>query len=231
MTIIATRRMGTTQRAAADIARAQREHGLPGRRSGAAIYALRKAREANRPAPAARSLRERFHDKLVEIYSSEINRRGGETSIDGVALTVVDRAHGLNLLHADGSRRYTLSRAYFVQLSYLCGAEAGQRWAVRVPGTITTVADALVWMTPAAVKTAVQQGRKVARQGDVFIVETTSRYDGRGELPERHVWDAAARVLRHPEHPELRFPYPVRFVAQRALGMGRGWGTTSVYAD
>ncbi|WP_433357775.1 hypothetical protein ACQP25_44355 (plasmid) [Microtetraspora malaysiensis] len=205
-----------------------------------AITQLRRTR-ARTAAPAGTNTRrptplDRLMKRLGEVYRAEIDRRGGESSIDSkdnaVPVTIVDRnpTTRMVLMHAEGwryySSRYGHARA---SLSYLCGIEDGQRWAVRVLGTIETVADALAWITPAGVETARANGRKVVRQGDVYAIETTKAHDGKGDLPENHTWDPAARTLTHPEHGTLHLPHPVRFVPQRALGMGRGAG--SAYAD
>jgi hypothetical protein len=165
----------------------------------------------------------------------EIRRRGGETEIEGTYgteyLTIADRAGRLVLAHAEGWRSYGKRQpARRASLSYLWGPDdAGSGpWAVRVPGTITTVAAALDWLTPAAVKEAQQEGRRVRRQGDVYAVETTARRDGRGlaDLPDSHEWRPTTRTLVHrPEdgrkHRPLRLPFPVEFIPQRAYEMGR----------
>jgi hypothetical protein len=165
----------------------------------------------------------------LAVYTAEIRRRGGETSITGNYGTehvqVTDHADGLYLLHAAGFRAYSRRHGcHWTTLSYLCGTEDGPLWAVRVPGTITTTGAALAWLEPAAVTRARAAGKRVLRQGDVYAVQTTLAHDGTGELPDRHAWDQAARVLSHPQHPALHLPHPVRFVPQRVYGMGRGAG-------
>lgn len=215
---------------AEQLAKALKEQGLPGQRSKTAITKLRRQRRNRRETPQTLTLEGRLNARLIDIYSAEIRRRGGEGSIRidrdrEAGLTVADRENGLTLLHVAAWRYYSRStRNQHATLSYLCGKEDGQLWAVRVPGTITTVRDALDWVEPAAVKKARAAGKRVERQGDVYCVETSKQYDGKGELPENHVWDAEARVLAHPEHGTLRLDFPVRFVPQNAYGMGRGAG-------
>lgn len=173
---------------------------------------------------------------LETIFTGEIAKRGGEIDLGGRdghrhPVKLVNVADGLGVMRTAGWRKYTKREGHHASTAYLCGYEDGQVWAVRIPGTITTVADALVWITPVAVKTAVEKGKRVMRQGDVYAVETTKAHDGKGDLPARHVFSSETRYLTHPEHPSVHLPYPVRFVPQKALGMGRGWGTSSVYAD
>jgi len=224
----------------AALAIALKENGLPGQRSKTAITKLRRERHNRREAAAPDwrenerqdgvlySLTLRANLRVAARYTAEIERRGGETAIEGQygtsELVIADRRDGLTLLRADGWRKYGRQGSRHVSLSYLCGRENGQTWAVRVPGTVATVRSAIDWITPAEAKKALQSGRRVERQGDVYAVETTKAHDGKGDLPESHVWDAEARVLAHPEHGTLHLPYPVRFVPQNAYGMGRGAG-------
>ncbi|MGW2219616.1 hypothetical protein ACWCSD_31910 [Nonomuraea sp. NPDC001684] len=220
---------------AARLATALREHNLPGQRSKTAITRLRRERNRHRPAAVPPpTVVERLHAHLIGRYTAEIRRRGGETEIPGdrsdTFLRVADRHDGLVLLHAEGWRYYSRRHGFHrASLSYVCGREDGQLWAVRVPGTITTVAEALDWITPKAVKDARAAGRQVWRQGDVYAVQTSKQYDGRGDLPDNHVWDKDARTLTHPEHGTLLLPGPVRFVPQNAYMMGRGG--SRAYAD
>jgi hypothetical protein len=183
-----------------------------------------------RPAPrqCPRTARPPSRCPHLARYTAEVERRGGETTIDSntrsVPLAVADRAGGLVLLRADGWRKYGRQGHRRASLAYLCGREDGQTWAVRVPGTVTTVRGALYWLEPAAVRDARRAGRRIGRQGDVYAVETTKAHDGKGDLPDRHIWDAESRILTHPEHGTLHLPRPVRFYAQNAYGMGRGAG-------
>ncbi|MDR1768845.1 MAG: hypothetical protein LBR32_10580 [Propionibacteriaceae bacterium] len=219
--------------------------GLPGSRSMTAINRIRKERAANPPAmpvPAdagrrrlalkLRALKDERDRAELAAMVAEIERRGGETHITGLYETVsldrADAAEGLTLLHAAGWRQY--SRAYGARqaaLSYLCGTDDAGRWAVRVPGTVTTVAAALDWLEPAAVKKARRDGKRVIRQGDVYAVETTKAHDGTGDLPDNHEWRPTTRYLVHtagnnqPHHRPAKITWPVRFVAQRAYTMGR----------
>jgi hypothetical protein len=224
-----------------ELATALRERGLPGQRSMTRIKQLRRERRArNRTVielgtPGDR-LRARLHERLVDIYTDEIHRRGGELTIEDqfgnvAPLKITDRQYHLALLHAEGWRAYGRAKPRYAQLSYLCGQEDGQTWAVRVPGTIQSITGAVQWVTPAAVHHARISRRRIERQGDVYAIETSKPHDGGGaaELPENHTWDPVTRVLAHPEHRNLHLPYPVRFVRQNVYGMGRGAGR--VYGD
>jgi hypothetical protein len=180
--------------------------------------------------PLSTPLVARANTRLVAIYSEVIESRGGETTIEeksrSIPLAVQDRAHGMTLLSASGWRHYS-SRfgARPATITYLCGRDDNGRWAVRVPGTVATVAEALDAITPAPVKKALEAGRPVLRQGDVYAIETTKAHDGKGDLPDRHEWDASTRTLRHLDaenaHGSLHISFPVRFITQSTLRMGR----------
>jgi hypothetical protein len=215
------------------------DNDLPGQRSMTAITRLRRERSTNLPpvATTPEPVTARLARRLVAEARREIRRRGGETVIlgknDSVSGSLVladrDRAQRIILVRAEGWRYYS-SRfgSRHVELAYLYGRDDAGPWAVRVPGSITTVREGLAWLTPAAVKQARAERRRVRRQGDVYAVETTARRDGRGvaDLPEAHEWRASTRHLVHNpddgrKHRPLRLPYPVEFIPQRAYEMGR----------
>jgi hypothetical protein len=185
---------------------------------------------------AASTVTERYHARLLARYRKVIATRGGELTIEEksrrVLLQISDRRDGLAVLHAEGWRHYS-SRfgARHATLSYLCGADDNGPWAVRVPGTVRTVGDAVDWVTPAAVKAAAQSGRRVLRQGDTYAVE--SRVDRAASdaqaLPRAHAWDPTTRTLQHDPsdarpHRPLHVPFPCRFFVQRVYAMRRGGG-------
>ncbi|MFF4188143.1 hypothetical protein ACFYZ9_33610 [Streptomyces sp. NPDC001691] len=165
---------------------------------------------------------------------AEIERRGGETDIEGekrsTPLSVVERTDGIALLRAVGWRWYGKRvKPRMVELAYLYGKDDAGPWAVRVPGAATTVTEGLSWLTPAAVVKARAAGRRVRRQGDVYAIETTKGRDGRGELPDAHEWRPETRRLVHRpsdgrKHRPLVLPWPVEFAVQRTIAMGRGNG-------
>ncbi|GAA5070423.1 hypothetical protein [Streptomyces similanensis] len=214
------------------------DNGLPGQRSMIAITQLRRTRAKSQPAaPVHKALTTRFTDHLVTQARSEIRRRGGEVAIYGknnkvtgtLHLVDRDRAQRLILVSAEGWRYYSSRTPQrYVELAYLYGTDDAGPWAVRVPGTMNTVAEALAWLTPNDVVKALDKGLRVRRQGDVYAIETTDRRDGTGAalLPDGHVWRSSTRYLLHRpadgrKHRPLRLPYPVRFVVQSAYEMGR----------
>ncbi len=213
------------------LAAALRNGGLPGQRSMTAIRNLRRDRSARTRVDRTPDLADRFTERLTARAVAEITRRGGETTIESQSstyhLAIVDRdpAQRMTLLAVAGWRRYG-QRHSWAALAYLCGVDDAGPWAVRVPGDTATVGDALAWITPAAVKEARAAGRRVSRQGDVYAIETTRAHDGNGDLPDAHTWDAGTRTLTHRpvdgrQHAPLTLDYPVRFVRQRVLDMGR----------
>ena len=223
-------------------AEARRLLGSPPRLPRGLLPQLNAARELWLQRRASRSCRDplaepaatRLPRLLLAVLTDEVERRGGETTIDEERSTVHLAIVGapqltptgrVYLLRCEGWRQY--SRAFGARratLAYLAGRDDGGRWAARVPGTMGSAAEALAWLEPAAVRKARKAGRRVVRQGDVYAVETTRAHDGKGELPEDHHWDAERRTLTHHTHHHLRIEHPVRFVAQSVLAMGRTGG-------
>ncbi len=212
--------------------------GIP-HRSRTAIVRIRRERAKLLPQKKVLDLNSRYQVAQTQRWVNEIQRRGGETEItsdkSSVQLHIAEKANGFVLMKAEGWRYY--SRRFgsrHVALAYLCGSDDAGDWAVRVPGTVGSIREALDWITPAAVKEAKAAGKRVLRQGDVYAVETTSRFDGSGELPQNHEWRASTRYLVHVgdnrgHHKPIKISYPVKFVTQHAYEMGRS-GRTG-YAD
>lgn len=99
-------------------------------------------------------LPERLKSFIAKKYRQEIERRGGETYIAeksrNVFLAVAERRDGLVLLRAEGWRQYSNRfGARPASLAYLCGRDDNGPWAVRVPGTVKSVAEALDKVKPA----------------------------------------------------------------------------------
>lgn len=232
----------------AALAQALRDLGLPGQRSKTAITRLRRDRARRKEHPLdPLPLADRAYARTLRLYTGEIRRRGGETSIEGrygtaeLAVTDRDLRTGLFVLQAEGYRDYgSREGCHWSRLAYLCGTDDSGRWAVRIPGDITSVRSALWWVTPSDVRRAEAAGRRVRRQGDIYAIETTRSHDTptgwvgadrRFDEPSRewvtsHHWNAETRYLTHrPEdgrrHRPLRVRYPVRFTAQRVYAMGR----------
>jgi hypothetical protein len=134
----------------------------------------------------------------------------------------------VHLLGCEGWRYYSRKhRPHFAALRYLVGTDDSGRWAIRVPGTLTTVADAVDWITPAGVRRARAQKRRVLRQGNLYLIEAPAarhHLDSHADAEfGSHHYFRRARLLIHPEHAPLTVP-PGRWQAheQRSLATGRG---------
>jgi len=173
-------------------------------------------------------MRQTTQQKLSLAIRDHIRARGGETSIVGRCDTEVDMREyaprkKLILLAAEGWRQY--SRAYGARrarLAYLGGRDDSGIWAVRIPGTVTSIRAALAWLTPRAVREAQARGVRVIRQGDVYFVECSR---GRDEyfgttLPSNHSW-APGRWAMHTDHSPEQIAFPCRIYRQRPYQMGR----------
>ncbi|MFF3697315.1 hypothetical protein [Streptomyces sp. NPDC002221] len=228
-------RPGISELSAEALAEYLARRNMPGQRSKTAITLLRRRRAAlHRPPTPIPPVAERARARFLADAVAEIERRGGETDIEGetrsTPLSVVERANGVALLRAVGWRWYGKRvKPRMVELAYLYGKDDAGPWAVRIPGTATTVTEGLSWLTPAAVVKALAAGRRVRRQGDVYAIETTKGRDGRGELPDAHTWRPETRRLVHRpadgrKHRPLVLPWPVEFAVQRTIAMGRGNG-------
>jgi hypothetical protein len=207
---------------------------LPRLHAARELWLQREAVRHARRDPLAEPAATRLPRLLLALLTDEVERRGGETSIEEERRTVHLSIVGspqltptgrVYLLRCEGWRHYSgRFGARRATLAYLAGRDDGGRWAARVPGTMGSAAEALAWLEPAAVRKARDAGRSVVRQGDVYAVEATSAHDGKGELPEDHEWDAERRTLTHHTHHHLRIEHPVRFFSQSVLAMGRTGG-------
>ena len=74
------------------------------------------------------------------------------------------------LMRAVYYAEYSRREGWWVSATYLAGHSDKQDWAVRVPSTMTTVEQALSWLTPSPVKKALEKGKDVYRQGDIYFV-------------------------------------------------------------
>jgi hypothetical protein len=191
-------------------------------------------RVVEKPVPLARRLRLYRCDR----YLVEVQRRGLPTYLDLIKngaepLHLTDETttadgYPVALLSAEGWADYSRrSTKRFRTLSILAGRDDAGYWAVRVPGTIGSVAAGLRWLEPAVVRKAREDGRRVLRQGDIFIVERTRDAMADTSLPSGHTWDAATRTLTHGAHAHLHVPFPALPVPQSTLpsnGIGRRRG-------
>ena len=118
--------------------------------------------------------------------------------------------------------------------SFVCGRSDGQDWAIRVPGTITTVEKALEWIKPNEVRKLEAAGETVPRQGDIYFIKkriwwhdmdalwNTDHTCTGGSYTDGQV----SVAIQHPQHGTLRLEglkdgYAWRAIRQRRLG---NWG-------
>jgi len=88
---------------------------------------------------------------------------------------------------------------------WLLGFEDGEVWISLVPSTMTSIKEALEWLKPALVKKAMKEGRKVIRQGDIYLIQMR----GKTKIPNqmgRHLIEKTEKGIKiiHPEH-KVRF--------------------------
>lgn len=184
------------------------------------------------------SLVARLARRRRALYLQEADRRGLPTVLHlaknpaqdlmMVSETRTQEGYHVGLLRAEGWAKYAggvpASRA---SLAILAGHDDAGLWAVRVPGTMTTAGAALAWLEPAEVRKARDAGKRVLRQGDVYVVERTRDAMGQGDLPAGHVWEPGSRTLVHDGHARLHVPFPARAFRQSTLaafGSGRRRG-------
>lgn len=169
---------------------------------------LRKRRRAAE-APPALTIAERFRAHICETAQQQVRRRG-MTEPTGMeweqaSISARDTESGCYLLHWGAWYKYSARHgARYNAGSYLLGRDEGQWWIARVASTIRTVSEALEALVPAAVRRALDAGRDVRRQGDIWFVRSRSaNYSaiewGRHDVEET---EEGVRVM-HPEHAAL----------------------------
>ncbi|MGD9156938.1 MAG: hypothetical protein PVG39_00900 [Desulfobacteraceae bacterium] len=131
-------------------------------------------------------------------------------------MKIEESKRGYRLFVLEGWKKYSRQHVYFQRFVYLAGVECGQYWAIRCPATVTTIKEAIDYTTPAVVHKARKVGRKVIRQGDVFIIEQ-SRDGNHSNLPENHSFNPETRTLKHPEHKNIHIPFPCKFVQGKSV--------------
>jgi hypothetical protein len=197
---------------------------------------VRAVQRSRKPATSS-TLQARLLARIADKVLDEAASRNLPTFLDlakagSLRLSVADakRVDGrwTLLLHAEGWAQY--SRAvgrYHASLSILGGFDDNGTWAVRVPGTLTTVAEGLAWLKPAAVRNAEEAGKRVLRQGDVWIVERVRDAMSDQDLPQGHRWDGESRTVRHGDHTPVHVPFAAIAIRQSTLaanGQGRRRG-------
>lgn len=163
----------------------------------------------------------------MDKFFNEIENRGFETGFDTgykneswakskhVEIECIEKRRGLRLYKLDSWKKYSRNCVYPCTLVYLAGVERGEYWAVRCPSTVDSINEALDYTTPAEVKKAKKSGKKVLRQGDVFIVEKTR--DCKSLLPENHTWNSETRMLTHPTHRDIKVDFPCKFLQGKSV--------------
>ena len=173
---------------------------------------------------------------MIQITDRRLSRPDGFRSYEK-ARKITDHVEkpSMWVMHAEYVARIYNGWTYVnrpVRVSYLCGHEDNQDWAVRVPGTLTTVEKALHWITPAAVRKAILNGQPVWRQGDIFFVpmrlktsdltaleDTNHIFYGTKVFSEEGVSYLGDIRITHQQHPEvtLSHKYKWRAIQQKQL--------------
>lgn len=169
-------------------------------------------------------------DRRRKLLWSQVERRmtariDGPTEFIGLYDRAVLRTVELRMVDGDalmlrmvaGWSAWSRNYVHWREAAYVGGisGDGTGAWAVRVPPSCQSVDDALAAITPAEVRRAREAGKRVLRQGDVYIVECSR--DGAGSV-DRHTWDPATRTLSHPEHAPVCVPWPCRMVPQLRSG-------------
>ena len=156
-------------------------------------------------------------ERLDEMLRVRLRRLGHETSITEERsvelLRTIDRDGNHRIMHCSGWQYYSRQHpARHRQLSYWLGKDDNGLFVRRVPGTVRNVAQAVDAVTPAEVRRALQGGRKVLRQGDVWVIclgkSASDNFDAIQYT--HHVWDRDNRTLRHESdspHTALHIPF------------------------
>ena len=193
------------------------------------LRADRMARKVNTD-PLAKSgpdaLRRRAIRRRLDICVKQIRARSLDTptgfwsqGVEALGQADYDRQSRTWLCRC--SYRYEYSKKFgqwWQNAAYLCGKDDAGYWAMRVPSTCETVADAITWAYPAAVLKARAEGRRVWRQGDILVVELKAGKDNTNALRGTRHEFRDTRYLVHPEHNPVRLPQtPVKFFQIRQI--------------
>jgi len=131
------------------------------------------------------------------------------------------------LVHGEGWAEYSKrSPRRYHKVALLAGFEDGQYWARRVPYRVGSVSEALDYVRPAAVNRAMEAGRPVLRQGDIWFV--AARVEDFSALQgTRH--DLDGRTVRHPEHGVLALPSDQKWRAYASKDTTRSQAVSARY--
>jgi len=125
------------------------------------------------------------------------------------------------LYHLEGWVGYSRRESWYTSATELIlyDDDSGSWRAVRVARDVRTVQEALDWLKPEAVRRAEREGRRVLRQGDVYLVEKRRGPVNAEALADtRHELEETPRGWRlvHPEHAPLEVDFPFRAYLQRS---------------
>jgi hypothetical protein len=186
------------------------------------VISLRRKQQSPIPAP---SPWDRLADHLLDlgeqaISTRRLDRPAGWGTSYGRAITSYSAGERLWVISGSGFHRYS-SRAgsWHTGASYLIGRDQdGSLFAVRIPSSILSVAEALEWLMPAQVRRA----PRVIRQGDLYLIPA-GRMNMDGLRGSRHSYNKETRTITHPEHPAITLPAGNwRAVPQRVLNGAAG---------
>lgn len=192
-----------------------------------------EAKAVSKPIPFSERNEEGRYAVVIRLARREIQKRG----IEGVGfIRYPDRVYSYDpetrvwLVGKKEYQEYTSREGYYREAKWLFGRDDAGYWAVRVPSTCWTARGALDWLKPAAVKQAEEEGRWVARQGDVYLVELKASRVNTNGLPGSHRYDSETRTFYHDGHKPVVVPEHVKGVRVFAQSQINPHGGR-IYAD
>lgn len=174
------------------------------------------------PTAAARRRASAATADLLDHAREELAARYLPTALDlaaagHAALRVLEQVGDAALVGVTGQRRYRDGTIADAGLAYLVHLDAGARphTVVRVPATLTTVAEAAAWTIPAEVLRAEERGRRVLSHGAVWALRTQPQHDSPTGSYAGAWWDARRRELTSPGAGPRHVPWPARILTPR----------------
>lgn len=164
-----------------------------------AVEIFKKQRSRLKPTPEPRM-------RVAEMYIEKalLGHEGRHDSSLSYNVFRSKKKEILAIVNMSGWCQYSRTQGYYIDRSALVGKDDGQWFSTRIPSTITDVKEAMEWMKPAEVKRAEKEGRKVFRQGDIFLVETINPPRVDQSFGDHQVrYENLKTVVEHPEHGQL----------------------------
>jgi hypothetical protein len=177
----------------------------------------RKKEEERRKTREKYNLTLEQYDEILDLAT--FSRNGNTTGLSS-SIYDFDRKKKIYLVCTRGWAEYSRSFGNRYREFYtIVGWDKDNKRFFATPiGKVDTLAEALEWIKPAAVKKAEAEKKKVTRQGDMFIVER-KRY-GRTHNG-RHVYDEVNKQVIHPEHAPVKVDYPFTIIPVKSTeGIG-----------